>query len=79
MKMIKKDCFFVEIPEDEFREKVNCKILKTADCKNCSFYKKKEHLKNNVFYKESFNNKEEYIEELNKYKEKYKEDISYDK
>ena len=75
MRKVRTDCFFIEIPEDVVKDKITCKILKKIDCEKCSFYKKKDKIKNNVFYKESFSNKNEYENELKKYHEKYNENI----
>lgn len=71
MKMVKQDCFAIEIPEDVIKDKVTCKVIGKPDCEKCSFYKKKEEIKNNIFYKDSYDNEEDYYEDLKKYKEKY--------
>lgn len=71
MKMVKQDCFAIEIPEDVIKDKVTCKVLGKPDCEKCSFYKKRTEIKNNIFYKDSYDNEEDYYEDLKKYKEKY--------
>ena len=71
MKIIKQDCFAIEIPEDVIKGKVTCKALGKPDCEKCSFYKKKSEIKNNIFYKDSYDNIDDYYADVQKYKEKY--------
>ena len=71
MKIVKQDCFAVEIPEDALKEKVECKVFGKPDCEKCSFYKKKSEIKNNIFYKYSYDNEEDYYKDLAEYKKKY--------
>lgn len=71
MKIIKQDCFAIEIPEDVIKDKVTCKVLGRPECEKCSFYKKRDSVKNNIFYKDSYDNEEDYCKDLKKYKDKY--------
>jgi len=50
---------------------LECSILKTDTCLNCPFYKKRDDVKNNVFYRWSFDNITEYKSALLAYKNKY--------
>lgn len=68
MKMFKTDCFAVHYPEDG---KAECRALGKIKCEGCAFYKSKSEIKNNIFYKDSFDSEEEYKEAIKAYKKKY--------
>ena len=68
MKTFKTDCFAVHTPEDG---KAECRALGKLNCEGCSFYKPKSEIKNNIFYKYSFDSEEEYKEAVKAYKKKY--------
>lgn len=58
--MIRKNCFAY------LRETNECNALTELDCTFCRFYKPRKEVKNNVFYKWSFKNEEEYQEAMQK-------------
>lgn len=72
MKIYSKDCFAIIMPEDnEKSNKPDCSVLSKIDCENCPFYKKKEEIKDNIFYKDSFSSEDEYNKAIDDYKHKY--------
>ena len=68
MKTFKADCFAVHNPENG---KAECRALGKIDCEGCSFYKPKNEIKDNIFYKGSFDSKEKYEKAVKTYKRKY--------
>lgn len=71
MKTFKSDCFAATVDNTKEKPEIFCRALKKLDCENCSFYKNKKEVVNNVFYKDSFNNPEEYKEAVKAYKNRY--------
>lgn len=61
---IKKDCFAYK----ETNNKPTCHALTELDCKNCRFYKKREHIKNNPFYAYSYTDIGHFKYDINKHK-----------
>lgn len=73
MKTYRKDCFAIVEPEDFKNGKVACRALGKLDCEGCRFYKPKDKVKNNVFYKDSYDSIGEYNEAVKEYKSKYQQ------
>lgn len=70
MKTYNQECFAAVNPLDT-TEKPYCRALSKLDCEGCRFYKHRDEIKDNVFYKFSFKTEEEYRRAVNKYKDKY--------
>ena len=67
MKVIKSDCFAYYEEEG----KCYCNAINKIACKDCPFYKNREDIVNNLFYKWSFDSNEDYKKAKAAYKEKY--------
>lgn len=71
MKKCRTDCFSIVMPEDVVNGKITCRALGKIDCENCSFYKKKDEVKDNIFYKDSYEDPDKYKEDTLAYKKKF--------
>lgn len=67
----RRDCFAYR---NDGKERY-CNCLTNINCKNCSFYKNRNEVKNNIFYPESFKSEEMYKKLLYEYRQKYKEEL----
>lgn len=72
MKIYNKDCFAIVMPEDNEKDnKPMCRALGKIECEGCTFYKKKDSIKDNIFYKDSFKDIDKYYNEVKEYRRKY--------